>query len=297
MEADRCRWAAAQAAPAGAAPARRPPGRVAAVRRWARSVGIRARRDGELVGRQNVRPSVTSVPYGIGDRATGWFQLAHSHADPDITAPSVPAYRGIPGTGSCERRAPCSARSARSCSTCPGNLAYRLVGRRPDQRRGQEPGHAGRRRRSILKSSGALVLGYAARRGDDRGEQRRENHQELFDRLVMITPTRPRLARLAASAGNEGRIPENAVLASSIASGASANVSRSRGSAARSCQVNRASPSASDLMSPARGSGLQERAGLIDQLRNLWIVGVGSSTSNRADSISRASSDRRHWSR
>ncbi len=66
---------------------------------------------------------------GSADRATGWFQLAHSHADPDITAPSVPAYRGIPGTGSCERRAPCSGRSARSCSTCPGES--RVPTRRP----------------------------------------------------------------------------------------------------------------------------------------------------------------------
>src|ERR1700743_3384541 len=62
-----------------------------------------------------------------------------------------------------------------------------------------------------------------------------------------MTPTRPRLAKLAASAGNEGRIPENVVLASVIATGA-----------------------------VARGAnlGFQERAGLIDQLRNLWIVGV-----------------------
>ena len=86
---------------------------------------------------------------------------------------------------------------------------------------------------------------------------------------------RPKLARLAASTGNVGRMPENVSLASAAAPGAACSTERTCGSALATSVVNRASPSASDRCRRRADLGVQERAGLIDQLRGLPVAGVG----------------------
>ncbi|PQM49289.1 hypothetical protein C1Y40_00488 [Mycobacterium talmoniae] len=106
-----------------------------------------------------------------------------------------------------------------------------------------------------------------------------------------MTPTRPRLARLAASIGNDGRIPLNAVLASSVTPGVNCSVDRSCGSACATSVVTRASASASDLMfSPLRIWA--SRNGPTWSIS--WVVcpesALASSMSSRDDSMSRASS-------
>ena len=90
-----------------------------------------------------------------------------------------------------------------------------------------------------------------------------------------MTPTRPRLARLAASTGNDGRIPLNVLLASPAAPGAVTK--RARSLRIRLAQFG-GEPGQPVGQGPdvvaAANLGFQERAHLVDQLARFRPVGV-----------------------
>ena len=131
-------------------------------------------------------------------------------------------------------------------------LAQRLVGRCPHQRRRHEADGARRRvvEVELEVQLGALVLRVAAGGGDDRGEQRRQHHQQLLDRLV-VDDADPAQVGQAGGQHRERRADtgERGVGLVDGARGGGQQSSRSCGSAWRTSEVNRASPSDSDLMS------------------------------------------------
>ena len=95
----------------------------------------------------------------------------------------------------------------------------------------------------------ALVGGHAAGDGAQRGDQRREDHQRLLERLA-VDHADPAEVGQVGRQHREGR-PDTAErsFAASAAPGTVCNVDRSCGSALATSPVNRARPSASDLMS------------------------------------------------
>ena len=106
-----------------------------------------------------------------------------------------------------------------------------------------------------------------------------------------MTPMRPKLARLAASTGNVGRIPANVSLATSVVPGTVCSVDLSCGSALATSVVNRASPSAIERMSSPLRSCASRNGPAWSISDEVWSkLALASSTSSRADWISRASS-------
>ena len=174
-----------------------------------------------------------------------------------------------------------------------GQVPQSGVARRPDNGGWQESSGARRRVAGgrILKSACRLRRRAARRRRQQRGHQGGEDHQRLLDRLAVDHADAAEVGQVRGQHRERRADTENVSLAAAAAPGTVCKRDRSCGSALAISVVNRARPSASrpDVVAAA-DLRIQERSSLVDQLSVCGQLALASSTSSRADWISRASS-------
>jgi len=193
------------------------------------------------LGGSTLSPFVTGAPYGNWRTAPG--AAAHRHVAIRVTTQLNRRRRCRELLARIVAGAAHRARVFwRSCSTGPSAARARLVG--GVRINGEARSDSARRRVVQVELEVQLApssCGVPPRR-NDRGEQR-VDHQQMLDRLVVNDAHRPRLARLAASAGKEGEYRRTRCWPHRPP-GALASVERSCGSAAGPQSERAAHPTA-----------------------------------------------------